>query len=192
MSFNIDPNFFWSFKKGDNLFYNLRILNYFYDLYNQGDEEQKKLLRKPIVVWLASIVEVVLHDFHVRIRGSSNEGVSNLRDDIINYIKGKKIDEFEQHIASAKKHNLFNRENDVFYDKLNELRLARNRIHIQNSKSLRPEDEDLFFDENVKILAEKCAEIVLKEMSDKYGRPMKCYVKDLCLPWDEHFSSSQI
>ena len=186
MAFVVESNFFWSFKTGDNVVYNLRILNYLYELYNQGGDENKKLLIKPIVIFISSVIEAILHDFHSKIQGARREGVASLTDDILNYIRGKSIDEFEKYIASSRKHNLFDRNTEKFYDRLNDLRLIRNRIHIQNTKCLKPEDEDLVFREEVKILAEKCAEIVLKVMSGKFYRPVRSG-EDLYVPWDEHF-----
>lgn len=190
MTFCIESNFFCIFKTGDNIVYNLRTINYLYEIYERGNDEQKKLLVKPIVILLAAIVEAILYDFHLRIRANRHEGITNLHDDVIAYIRGKNIDEFEKYIASARKHNLFDRQSESFYKKLDELRLVRNRIHIQNKKFLEPRDENLVFREEAKVLAEKCIEVVTGVMNKKYGRPMQTYVDQLSFPWDEHFSQT--
>jgi hypothetical protein len=86
MTFVVKSNFFGNFKTGDNVVYNLEILNYFYDLYNSGNPRIKALLIKPIVIWLMSIIEAVLHDFYGRIKYHTFEGVINIPKLVIKYI----------------------------------------------------------------------------------------------------------
>jgi hypothetical protein len=79
------------------------------------------LLCKPIILLLVSIIEAVLHDLHRRIKTFTIEGVQNLATSAGDYIRLKKIDEFEKYIASAKKHDLFNLADSGFYQQLDEL-----------------------------------------------------------------------
>jgi len=60
--------FILNFKLGDNINHNLSVLALLYDYYNREDEDGKRLLCKPIIILLVSIIEAVLHDFHSRIR----------------------------------------------------------------------------------------------------------------------------
>lgn len=187
--FSLPANFIGSYKIGDNINYNLRALNVLYDFKNSTAENNKKeLLSKPIIICMASIVEAILYDFHLRIKIFTIEGVNNLAKDVIDYIRNKEIDEFEKLIASAKKHNLFGVIDDKFYEKLDFLRQIRNRVHIQNKKRLLPADEHEVFTENNIELAELILEKIIKTMVLKFSRKIENsnYVSDFILPWNEH------
>ena len=56
-----------------------------------ADEPDRRLLCKPITILLVSIVEALLYDFHFRIQRHTFEGVANLADSVISYVRGKKI-----------------------------------------------------------------------------------------------------
>jgi hypothetical protein len=190
MTFIIKSNFFGSFKTGDNVVYNLEILNHFYDLYNSDNAKTKMLLIKPIVIWLMSINEAVLHDFYHRIKYHTFEGVINVPKIVIEYIKNKEIDKLDKYIQHAKSNDFFDAKDTKFYSVLDSLRKIRNRIHIQNEKKSDPVDENKLFTERVKIASEKCTELVLKTMSRKYYRDESLHnVEDLLLPWNEYFPS---
>lgn len=75
-----------------------------------------------------------------------------------------------------------------FYDRLDDLRRLRNRVHIQNvKKDFEPDDYDAFNEER-KRLAERALEKTLRTMSAKYSRGDNYhYVADFELPWNEHF-----
>ncbi|MGA2997054.1 hypothetical protein [Bradyrhizobium sp.] len=64
----IQSKFIGNFVIGDNIVQNLRVLAVLYAQYNLADTANKRLLCKPIVVLLGSIVEASLHDLHTRIR----------------------------------------------------------------------------------------------------------------------------
>jgi len=179
-----------SFKTGDNINHNLRILKLLYDFYENGNDVQRNLLCKPIILLLVSILEAILHDFHVRIKTYTMEGVKNLAISVVNHIRNRKIDELDKYIASAKKHNFFDTPNENLYEKMDDLRKLRNRIHIQNTKHHFEPDEDAAFNEKRKILAEKVLEKTLKTMDTKYSRSSDFagHVGDFQLPWDEYFS----
>ncbi len=189
MSFSVPGNFFGQFKTGDNIVYNLSVLRVLYTLYNQSDDEEKALIIKPIIILLVAIIEAILHDFHSRMRVFTIEGVEGLVDGVLDYVRGKRIDELEKYIASARMHDFFDASNTRLYDMLDELRKIRNRVHIQNVKGYKPVDEVNVFTEDAKIKAEKCLEKVTKVMSEKYyrGGELGRYVQDLEFPWDEHF-----
>ena len=186
--FSIKSDFFCIFKTGDNINYNLKILRYFYSLFN-NDKEGRELLLKPIVVLLATITEAMLYDFYKRIYTNTQEGIVNISNTVLWHIRNKKIDEFSKYISNAKKHNFFDSDDKSFYDELEKLRKMRNRIHIQNAKFFKPKDEGSVFTEEAKEVAEKCVEKVAKILSKKYSRP-SCttgYVTEMNFPWEEHF-----
>ena len=93
--FTVSSNFIGNFKTGDNIAYNLRLLRLLYAQYSAGTEDEKALLRKPIIITLVSITEAMLHDLHMRVQSFTIEGVRNLANSIIGYIRGKKLEEFE-------------------------------------------------------------------------------------------------
>ncbi|MDO8478391.1 MAG: hypothetical protein Q7W02_19785 [Candidatus Rokubacteria bacterium] len=188
--FTVPANFIGTFKTGDNINYNLRLLAVLYRHYEEANAEEQSLLCKPIILILVSIIEAILHDFHMRIRVFTIEGVKTLADSVIAYIQGKDPDELETYIASARKHNLFEMANLRFYDILTELRKLRNRIHIQNTKGLPPPDEHNAFTQAKTLLAEKALERVVKKMAEKYprGEHVSGFVGDFVFPWLAHFA----
>src|SRR4051812_35890599 len=120
----IESKFIGYFKTGDNIVHNLDILDLLYRQYAAGNQLDRRLLCKPIVLLLVSIIDAVLHDFHIRIRDFRNEGVQNLAWSSINRIRRmKKKDNLEKHIDSADEHNMLEPNRSVFYKQLHQLRL---------------------------------------------------------------------
>ena len=76
--FTVRSNFIWVFKTGDNINHNLRILAFLYEQYAIGSAENQRLLCKVIIVFIASIIEALLHDFHVRCTQSVREKIDNI------------------------------------------------------------------------------------------------------------------
>jgi len=190
--FTVSSGFIADFKLGDNINHNLSVLALLYRYYNEEDGTGKRLLRKPIIILLVSIIEAVLHDFHSRIRKFTYEGVVNLPYEIIEYVRSKKTkDELEKYIASARKHDLFVSEDVAFYDLLDELRRLRNRVHIQNTKRDFEPDDYNAFNEARRVKAEQALERTMKTMAAKYPRPAHArgYVADFKLPWAAHFQN---
>jgi len=187
--FSLPANFIGNYKIGDNINYNLRILDVLYELKNSPLESHKKeLLYKPIIISIASLTEAILYDFHLRIKLFTIEGVNNLTNNVVNYIRNKEIDEFEKLITSAKKHNLFGVVDNKFYEKLDFLRQIRNRVHIQNKRGVSPADEHEIFTKNNVELAELILEKIIKTMILEFPRKKEnsTYVSDFVIPWDEH------
>ena len=187
--FKVSSCFIGSFKLGDNINHNLRVLSLLYDYQSQCSPNQKTLLCKPIIILLASICEAVLSDLHMRIRMYTIEGVQNIAQSVLDYVRSKKIDEFDKYIASARKHDFFDANDTDFYEVLDSLRKLRNRIHIQNTKGHFEPDEKKAFNYSRQIDAEKALEKVMKTMTAKYSRDSSVsgYVDDFELPWNEHF-----
>ena len=186
--FVVSSNFIGNFKLGDNINHNLNVLSLLYRQYDQANESDKRLLCKPIIVTIVSIIEAVLHDLHSRIRIHTLEGVRNIADSVADYVRGKKLDELEKYIVNARKHDFFGIGTSNFYESLDELRRLRNRIHIQNTKNDFEPDEFSAFSEVRKKRAEKVCEKTLKTMAMKYARGAEYkYVSDFKLPWKEHF-----
>lgn len=189
--FSVSSSFIGNFKTGDNINYNLDVVALLYSLYANASPEDRNLLRKPITVTLVSITEAMLHDFHMRVQVFTLEGVANLAQDVAAYIRGKKLDIFERYIVSARKHDLLGMAGTRFYDRMDELRRLRNRIHIQNANGDFEPDESAAFSDERKVLAERVLEKTAKVLASKYPRKPNVvgYVRDFSFPWVAHFEA---
>lgn len=115
----ISSEFIGDFKLGDNIVHNLEILSLLYRQYNNADQRRKRLLCKPIIVFLMSIVDAVLYDFHTRIRTYTREGVRNVSASSIEEIRQpKKLDKLEKYIRTAENHALFGAKGSALYKEL--------------------------------------------------------------------------
>jgi len=177
----ITDTFMWSFKKGDNIIYNLEVV---WELYEaKARSADKRKYNKPITVILASIIECILDDFTYRIRGHVNDTVPNMSQTDIDMFRTRKYDKLEHYIAASKRFNLFNQPAG-FYDAMDELRKARNRIHIQNSKNQLSADECTVFTDALLAKAQHALEIVLATMIVKFPRNGRTIVPNsVPLPW---------
>lgn len=122
-----------SFKIWDNINYNLVILNKLYYYYNSESGEDKVLL-KPIIILIITIIEALLKDYFGRIYRFTKEWVPGMTEEKLKEIREKKYEEFNTFISWSKKHNLF-KEGDLFYSELDYLRKVRNYIHITWTKN---------------------------------------------------------
>ena len=185
----IESKFIGNFKTGDNINHNLQVLAILYRYFDGETPQNRRLLCKPIVISLISIIDAVLHDLHYRVREFKSEGVRNIlnksRDDIRSL---RRMERLEATIRSAKKHGLIEPAGDAFYDNLDKLRELRNRVHIQNAKKYFPPNEYDAFTEPRKLEAERAVEKTLKVMAKKYARDYD-FVESFQLPWNPHYPS---
>lgn len=177
----ITGTFMWSFKKGDNIVYNLEVV---WGLYNaKAVSADGRKYNKPILVILVSIVECILDDFSHRIVGHVKDRVPNISQADIAKFRTRKYDKLEHYITASKKFNLFSKP-DSFYDLLDELRKARNRVHIQNSKNQLAADEYNVFTDALLVKAQSALEIVLGTMIVKFPRGSRTVAPhSVPLPW---------
>lgn len=187
--FTIRSDFIGSFKLGGNINHNLKILAYLYERQNDPTDHLSWVLRKPIIITIASICEAVLYDFHFRICNFTREGVTGLDESSLDYVRSKHIDKFELYIASAKKQEFLGTRDDPIYDELEELRKLRNRVHIQNDKSDFEPNESEAFNRKRQEVSERTLEKMLKLISANHNRPpsVRGNVEPFKLPWPEHF-----
>jgi len=180
-------NFIGDFKIGDNIAYNFKIVSQLYSLYNSNKKEYSTIL-KPIIITNVSIIEAILFDFHKRVKLFTREGVFGLKQDVIEYIRNKKLDQFEVLIESIKKHKILTNEDESIYEDMQLLRKVRNRVHIQNAKNELEIDDFFVFSEERKILSEKILEKILSIFSKEYHRGEIKHVESFSLPWTPHFN----
>lgn len=183
--FSVPANFIANFKIGDNINKNLATVRLLYELCDE-DPARGQRLRKPITVALVSIAEAMLYDFIRRIQ--SNEAVPSISSEVVLALKGKNLTEFTHFIVHARKHKLFG-ENPAFYERGDELRKLRNRIHIQNEKEQFQRDEDKAFTLARQKNAEEIVEYISKYLLKNHSRSKSThgFVGDLVFPWQEIF-----
>jgi hypothetical protein len=177
----ITGTFMWSFKKGDNIVYNLEIVWELYEAKSRSTDKRK--YNKPIIVTLVSAIECMLDDFAYRIRGHVHDTVPNISQADIATFRTKKYDKLEHYIAASRRFNLFGRPTS-FYDLLDELRKARNRVHIQNSTNQLAADEYNVFTDTLLTKTQQVFETVLGTMIVKFPRHGKTIAPhSVPLPW---------
>jgi hypothetical protein len=182
---NYTAQFFWDFKRMDNVNYNFKIIELLY--IEKKKNNNNPLFIKPIIIILISIIECMLFDFIIRVQTHRNDKIPNLEQDIIDDIKGKEVDQFEVIIAQIEKQNLLRAPPDEFtvYSDLKRLRQIRNRIHIQDTKQdLDKDDYNVFTESNLR-LAEKMLERVCEVLCNVYPRWGKrpLLMADFPRPW---------
>lgn len=176
-----------SYKLGDNIVYNLGILN---ELYRISSEDRRllPLFRKLKLVLIVSIIEAILYDLHFRAKHYTREGVQNIPPSVLKYIRSKSVDKFEQLIVSSRKHKIFDALGEEFYGDLDMLRKLRNRVHIQNEKNDFESDDFRAFSSERLIVSEKALERVCRFMLLRHPRSERHRgVKEFKFPWPPHF-----
>ena len=184
----ISSNFMGNFKLGDNINHNLKILRKLYSVQETGTPDQQMLMRKPIIVLIASIAEALLFDLYLKVEHFTIEGVPSIPAEVLEEIRTKTIDQFAKYIDNAKSKSLLGSDTDI-YDKLHKLRKLRNRIHIQNSKNHFEPDDEVAYSSARQTVAEKTLEYLMKLMERDYTREgVEGFVGDCILPWDDHIT----
>jgi hypothetical protein len=180
----IPGNFIGSFKIGDNIDRNLETLNLLYGYYEKGSSDEKLLLIKPIVTLIAFIIEAILFDFRGRARGHTQEKSVKIPSVLTSIFQTKPNDQLNFYIEQARKHSLFGARTKEICDRLNDLRLLRNRVHIQNKENHSPRDEKDAFDLKSKDEAEFLLKFIMKYMLDNHPRPKWAWFgQDFILPF---------
>ena len=185
-------NYIGDFKVGDNIAFNLEILQELYKFQKSMDEDRKELLCKPIIIEIASIAEALLFDLYLRINNFTREGVPNISEEVLAEIRTKTIDQFAKYISHAKSKTLLGGDSTI-YDALHFLRKLRNSIHIQNINNDFERDENIVFSEKRQIESERILENLMAIMVKNYTRSNKQahgFVRKFTLPWNSHLQKT--
>lgn len=165
--------FIWDFNRRDNILYNFDILCELYELQEKSNWPEG--LNKPIVVVTASILEVVMYDFLCRIKQHRSEFIPNLKTNIVEYFKSMhSSDVFGVLISRYKSNDLLKlgQTDSQFYIKLEQLKDARNYIHIQKVNW-----KEIFSFQwkkaNELANAEYCLKMAIVSLAENYPRPDK-------------------
>ena len=177
--------FFWDFKRMDNVEYNFAVIEHLYAARKSSSDPSR--LNKPIVILFVAIIECALYDFLCRIRGRTSDPLPNLARPIIDYLNGANhTDELNIMLPRIRSQNLLRvKTGDTLYSDLEHLRLCRNRIHIQNKFNTLARDEDSVFTDQALQTAENCFERVIETLCNAYPRWNKqpLPMNDFPRPW---------
>jgi hypothetical protein len=191
VGFEVSSSFIGFFKDGDNIVYNLAILQALYDALESTPPERRVLITKPIVVQIACVAEAVLVDLALRTLLQFKEGVPNIPPATLLVLrakveKSKQKLTFRRLISILEQSNVFDEE-PSFYARLVELATRRNRVHISNRGGMAPADEGDLFLEQTRIDAEMICEELVKTCAARFTRGKYfTYVKPFRFPWAPH------
>jgi len=180
----IPCNFVGSFKVGDNLVFNARILTDLVSSNNDGT------FNKLIVVQVGSLLEAALGQVIFRAQHFNREGVPNISAQDRKEIEGKKVDKLNSIIDVLKKYKVLNALGAEIYSDLHKLRKYRNKVHIQDAINIPgvSRDDGEAFSDAVCRWAVDLNFRVLSYLSDALRRPahLENYVNALSVPvWNE-------
>jgi hypothetical protein len=112
VGFEVNSSFIGEFKSGDNIVYNLAILQTLYDAYESTEQRRRVLLTKPIVFQIACVVEAVLVDLALRILQHTREGVPSLPPSKLAKVR-RKVEKSKEHLGFRRVISIF-ADSDVF------------------------------------------------------------------------------
>lgn len=162
--------FFWDFKRMDNVNYNFEIVEVLYDAKKQNQNDRH--FNKPLISILLSIIECMLYDFMNRIRGFRWDSFPNITPEMIASVRGSsQTDEMKKLIDICRAENLLQiSSGSTLYDDLEELNKLRNRIHIQNKYNYAHADESVAFSDSKLLLAQSSFKSVCEALCNVYPR----------------------
>lgn len=177
--------FFWSFKRMDNVNYNFNIIEILYKSKKQNNNSH--YFNKPIILHIMAIIECMLYDFFDRARTFTQDPFPNIDTQTVDDLRAmKETDELKRLLPQFESKNILCiSPGDTIYSDLEHLRIVRNRIHIQNRYNLIAPDEKNVFTENDLRLTEKCFEKVCEALCNVYPRWNKqpLPMEDFPRPW---------
>lgn len=178
--------FFWNFKRMDNVNYNFEVVEALYAAKRANGNNTR--FNKPILITLVSMIECMLYDVICRVQQHRYDPFPNIAQPVIDYFRGSSnTDEFKKIIARVESQNLLQiPAGDTLYEDLERLRVARNRLHIQNRYDLLARDEVNVFTDGRLSTAERCFERVCEVLANTYPRsnpPVQIPMADFPRPW---------
>jgi hypothetical protein len=173
-------NFVGTFKVGDNLVFNCKLLSDLVEANKNG------IFNKPIVLQIGSILEAALAEIIYRAQHFNREGVPNISEADRLEIADKKIDKLNSIIDVMKKYKILDTLGKDIYDDLHKLRKYRNKVHIQDDIGIAgvSRDEADAFSNTISTWAIGLNKRVLKFLSDNLSRPedLGQFVESLSVP----------
>lgn len=162
--------FFWDFKRMDNVNYNFEIVKVLYK--SKRGNCNSSYFNKPIILILMAMVECMMYDFMVRIRGFRWDSFPNITSAMIHSIRNLgETDMMGKLIERARATDLFQvLPEGTLYDDLDYLNKVRNRIHIQNKYNFAHRDESMVFANATLQKAERLFKDVCGVLCNVYPR----------------------
>lgn len=177
--------FFWSFKRMDNVNYNFAIIEVLYAAKKTNNNDPR--FNKPIIILIMSIIECALYDFVSRIHQYRSDSFPNIPKTIVSFFRSSsETDELRTLIPRIQSQNLLRvSPTDTLYSDLEYLREVRNRVHIQNKYFMKPADEYRVFTEAELLCAQQCLEKVFNSLCNVYPRwrSQPISMSDFPRPW---------
>jgi hypothetical protein len=177
--------FFWSFKRMDNVNYNFETIEVLYAAKKANNNNLH--FNKPIIILIISIIECTLYDFIMRIHQYRQDSFPNITQAIVSFFRNSsETDELKVLIPQIQTHNLLRvSKSDNLYTDLEHLRKIRNRVHIQNKYLMKPIDEYAVFTEMEMVRSQQCLEKVYDALCNVYPRWKKQPIpmSDFPRPW---------
>jgi len=177
--------FFWDFKRMDNVNYNFEIVELLYAAKRETGSNRR--FNKPIIILIMAIIECSIYDFIIRINEYSQDSFPNITQTVVSFFRGKKeTDELRRLIPLIESQNLFRvPSGDSLYTDLEHLRKVRNRVHIQNKFSTLQQDEAKVFTNAELGRAQECLEKVYDALCNVYPRwqNQPISMNDFPRPW---------
>jgi len=166
--------FFWDFKRMDNVNYNFAIIELLYKAKKINGNDTR--FNKPIIILIMAIIECVLYDFLIRINQHRIDSLPNITETLVSFFRNsKETDELKIIIPQIKSQNLLKvNSSDTIYSDLEHLRKVRNRLHIQNKYAVLDRDEFMVFTDFELIRAQDCLEKIFSVLCNdhpRWGKP---------------------
>lgn len=183
-------HFIWNFKTGDNICYNLKILD---SLYEQKEKTGSLIFNKPIAIFLVSIIEAMLLDLIERIDDGTNDlpaisqtSITNIKNLVakhktpitindpitgVHTFNKRKNYKMKEVLTIFEDNELIGSKGDSIYKRLEIFNRLRNRVHILNYFKNFHVDENKVFENDIAIedLSKTLVEIV-DILDSKYYR----------------------
>lgn len=163
--------FFWNFKRMDNVNYNFEIVELLYSAKKTNGNNSR--FNKPIIILIMAIIECSLYDFILRINQYNTDSFPNIHQVVVSYFRNnvRETDELKRLIPQIRSQNLLRvPSGDSLYDDLEYLRKVRNRVHIQNKYYTLNKDEHRVFTESELTKTQECLEKVYDALCNVYPR----------------------
>ncbi len=185
--------FFWDFKRMDNVNYNFRLIETQYRAKKHFNDDED--FNKPIIILLVAIIECCLFDFLARVTQHRHDPLPNMSQDTILFLReSKEPDIFKTVLDRIKSQNLLRvKKGEALYDDLDFLRKVRNRIHIQNKHheldvdktNSKYKNEYFVYIDDILLIAQNCFEKVINVLCNVYPRGNKSPLpmSDFPRPW---------
>ena len=175
--------FAWFHQSLEEASFNAETLCKLYEIDPKHEEPGIKKLK---IILISSICESFMSDFLIRLKSDHPELPSlTLDENSLKEAKGRHNWRFVDMINFFNKNAILYRTNHEFYTDLDEVRTARNRVHLLGAEQVHEQGRDFAFFSSYDISkAEKVLESMLFVFNKKYSRESMSTKSTINLPWE--------